>query len=371
MDDTEALLQAVLDAPDDDNPRLAYADYLQTHGDPMRAQFIRVQIALARLPEGGELHQDLERWEQAVLKRNQHEWVRLLDVLVNGRYLRFTQLWQRVQDDPRELHRLSPADRALVEDPKASGVAGQQMRDWQFRRGFIEGAAMTARAFLAHGDIITRLTPLRHVRFYQAHGELPALAAAPHLTRLEGIDSTANGLGDEDMQSLVTSPYLTGLVSLNLRGNPIGPAGLAAVRDYANLPRLAALNLRHTAIGPEGTQVLAFSLFTARLAEVNLDNTRAGDAGVEALATSPYLGGLRSLSLSGNGITDRGVRALAVSRGLANLTHLDLSHNRVEDAAAAVLGVSPRLVSLNLIGNPLSERARERLRGFCGHQVLL
>src|SRR5262249_13655393 len=161
-------------------------------------------------------------WERDLLERHGHEWVRLLDVLVNGPFLRYTRLWQRVQDDPRELQRLSPADRALVENPKASGVAGPQMRDWQFRPGFGQEAAMPARAFIAHGDVVTRLTPLRHVRFYQAHGELPALAAVPHLARLEGIDVSANGLGDEDVRGLVSSPYLTRLVWLNLRGNPVG-----------------------------------------------------------------------------------------------------------------------------------------------------
>ncbi len=35
----------------DDAPRLIYADWLQDHGDPKRAEFIRVQIALAKLRE--------------------------------------------------------------------------------------------------------------------------------------------------------------------------------------------------------------------------------------------------------------------------------------------------------------------------------
>jgi uncharacterized protein (TIGR02996 family) len=46
-----ALLRAILAAPADDTPRLVYADYLEEHGDPARAAFIRTQIALARVPE--------------------------------------------------------------------------------------------------------------------------------------------------------------------------------------------------------------------------------------------------------------------------------------------------------------------------------
>jgi uncharacterized protein (TIGR02996 family) len=48
-------LRAVLAAPDDDTPRLAFADWLDEHGEPERAEFIRVQCRLARLghdPDG-------------------------------------------------------------------------------------------------------------------------------------------------------------------------------------------------------------------------------------------------------------------------------------------------------------------------------
>src|SRR5262245_31666860 len=51
MSDHEAFLSAILESPDDDAPRLVYADWLDEHGDPDRATFIRVQIELARLPE--------------------------------------------------------------------------------------------------------------------------------------------------------------------------------------------------------------------------------------------------------------------------------------------------------------------------------
>src|SRR5262245_13175122 len=48
----EALLQAVCDNPTDDAPRLVYADWLEENGDSERAEFIRLQIELARLPLG-------------------------------------------------------------------------------------------------------------------------------------------------------------------------------------------------------------------------------------------------------------------------------------------------------------------------------
>src|SRR5438552_3731260 len=46
MTDDPGLLRAILDDPDDDGLRLVYADWLEEHGEPERAEFIRVQLEL-------------------------------------------------------------------------------------------------------------------------------------------------------------------------------------------------------------------------------------------------------------------------------------------------------------------------------------
>jgi uncharacterized protein (TIGR02996 family) len=48
MTDHDALYAAVLDRPDEDTPRLVLADYLDDHGQPARADFIRVGCHLGR-----------------------------------------------------------------------------------------------------------------------------------------------------------------------------------------------------------------------------------------------------------------------------------------------------------------------------------
>ena len=48
MSHDDAFLAAIVDRPDDDLPRLVYADYLDETGDAERAEFIRVQCDLAR-----------------------------------------------------------------------------------------------------------------------------------------------------------------------------------------------------------------------------------------------------------------------------------------------------------------------------------
>ncbi len=46
--EADAFLDAIVDNPDDDTPRLVYADWLQEHGQENYAQFIRLQCAAAR-----------------------------------------------------------------------------------------------------------------------------------------------------------------------------------------------------------------------------------------------------------------------------------------------------------------------------------
>ena len=50
--DERALLAAIIAHPDEDTPRLAYADWLQEHDRPERAEYIRLDIRLANLQYG-------------------------------------------------------------------------------------------------------------------------------------------------------------------------------------------------------------------------------------------------------------------------------------------------------------------------------
>ena len=50
--DEQSFLAAIYAAPDDDTPRLVFADWLQENGDEPRAEFIRIQCELERLYPG-------------------------------------------------------------------------------------------------------------------------------------------------------------------------------------------------------------------------------------------------------------------------------------------------------------------------------
>src|SRR5262245_56767217 len=77
MDLRTSLYQAILDEPEDDGPRLVYADWLEEYGseeDRPRADLVRVQVELARLPEGDGRRKALERRQEAVFRGRKKAW---------------------------------------------------------------------------------------------------------------------------------------------------------------------------------------------------------------------------------------------------------------------------------------------------------
>src|SRR5262245_16841501 len=115
MSPEEAFLQAVIESPDDDGPRLMFADWLDERGESGRAEFIRVQIDRARLPDDDPRQSELEAREL------------------------------------RLLHEHAPAWRP--DNPLASVV--------RFDRGFIDDVAADADDILRHGPDLFRVAPIR------------------------------------------------------------------------------------------------------------------------------------------------------------------------------------------------------------------
>src|SRR5262245_49341694 len=72
----DALLRACFENPDDDTPRLAYADWLDENGDPDRAEFIRVQLELER-GQSDDARARLRDREKELLAADEREWLGL------------------------------------------------------------------------------------------------------------------------------------------------------------------------------------------------------------------------------------------------------------------------------------------------------
>lgn len=198
MADLRAALAAVLDAPTDDAPRLAYADAVAAT-DPERAELIRLQVALARArrtrqapPDGALNH------EHALLRARAAAWSAELAPLVDKS---------------------------------------------QFLRGFVEVVALDAAAFLARAEALYERAPILHLDLTGAAAVADELFASAALRRIQSLRLNANRLGDAEVAALARSPHLANLAWLDLGNNQIGVAGLEALAASTTLPRLGYVKL--------------------------------------------------------------------------------------------------------------------------------
>jgi uncharacterized protein (TIGR02996 family) len=356
-----AFLRSILADPEDDAPRLVFADWLDEHGDADRAEFIRLQVRLARIDRvNPDFLQLAERAEE--LKRIHHvEWVNQL--------------------------------------PQFPEV------NWEvFERGFISAVKFDSPdAFFASARDVFQAAPIREIRLHRFYWPAATkLAGSKFIRGVRVLDlNDGNRIGNQGLEALMRSPQFAGLRSLKVGRNSLGSAGARSVADSSYVRGLRVLKMERNDMYDDGLRYLAASRGLAGLETLDLDRTRTGDDGVNALAGSKYLGSLRTLYLSynlitdvgltalarsetvtelqdlflqGNSITDVGVTELAASPTFARLERVFLRQNKIGDDGAAALARSPyfeHLRELYLGGNRISDQAGDELRARFGNRVNL
>ncbi len=328
MTPDEAFIQDIRANRDDDTPRLIYADWLDEHDQPDRAEFIRVQIELARLlaspsPAHEARRGELQARETELFRKNQTAW-------------------------NRPLRRFGGN---LV-----------------YHRGLVERISLDARQFLDHAEEIFRLAPIWHVKLLAARGVIARVADCPALDRLTSLSLNSNNLGTSGAEVLLRTPHGKNLTSLDLASNNAGTRGGRALLAFPPLRQLTFLNLHANSMGDAYVCEFAASRAISRLTNLNLATNEIRVSGLRALVESPHLTRLLFLGLMNNRFGDEGVQILAASPSLANLIALDLGRNRVTDAGARALLDSPHLGQLrflDLSGNVISWAVgRELLQRF-------
>lgn len=355
----KSLLAAAINEPEDDTPRLVYADWLEEHGEQDRAEFIRVQLALAQLADDSGRRAALKRREVELLQQHWTEWAEPLFAL-----------------------------RAL---------------EWQFRRGLLDEVTLPAEDFLHGAETLFRTTTARHICLRDAAGLISdlagcpyltqvmrldlsggdedhrtgndpddtaarALADSPHLAGLRGLCLSSGAVSEEGCRTLAASPHLARLTELELSGNPFGDAGATALVGGPQLANLRCLGLQECQLGPGAGLALAHSSQLARLQTLLLDWNALGDDGIRELAASHTLTDLTALSLMGDAGGDDSACALAVSPRLGQLSALLLGDEVGEVGLAAILS-SPHLRHVTALG--FGDAYHFRFRDFPPDNVLL
>jgi uncharacterized protein (TIGR02996 family) len=238
------LLRAVFAHPEDDAPRLAYADWLdESGGEPERAALIRVQCELARLPADDPRADDFRRQEVKLLRGRKLKW------------------------------------RAGL--PRWRGVV------WgDFSRGFIDSVVVKSTyQFRRYSTRIAEAIPLYAVTVKPAgayHREMTAFGRLRALSQVSVLHVGGQQMDDERFGHLLASPHLGRMSHLDVSDNRIGDAGVERLLA-ASLPRLRVVDLRHNRIALAGAAKLAASPLADQLERIDLSANGIAPSGEDLL----------------------------------------------------------------------------------------
>jgi uncharacterized protein (TIGR02996 family) len=281
MSDEDALLSAIAAQPEEDTPRLAYADWLDEHGHHTRAEFIRVQIDISRKETLPRVLQnryvDVWKRNQELIDHHRDELLGPLARLPDTVRIEFRRGFvselaldaERYLKHIHDIAALKPRPEVAVRDaghwlvrghlwgePSASLITALHMQSDR-RPDPVAVEATTLRMWLSESGPLARLREL-HLEGCRTGDEGLRELVFEHeadLPALTHLDLSGNGITDGGVVSLVNSPLWSRLKDLVLGGNPIGdPAAFALAEAPASA--LQHLNLRFTEIGPLGQQAL-------------------------------------------------------------------------------------------------------------------
>jgi uncharacterized protein (TIGR02996 family) len=177
------LLAAIIAEPDDDAPRLVYADWLAERGDP-RGEFITVQIALAKKADA-----KLAAREAELLKKHKKDWV--------GRF----------------------GGRKVEHGTTERTWTKTNPTIWDFVRGFVDSCSMQSADFARNAPALLEAEPLR--RAHLTDRGIGALVGIDEIGALRELDLRRVRLKDS-ITALVNATCFRGLEVLGLEKCGLG-----------------------------------------------------------------------------------------------------------------------------------------------------
>jgi uncharacterized protein (TIGR02996 family) len=203
--------------PDDDTPRLIFADWLEEHGDAAtaaRGEFLRSRVLRHQLPTDDPSYDVLKRREGELFTTYRWRWL--------GPLADQARFWE--------------FERGLVQVwAQAEKVLTAEVADW----------ARTEAAFWIDALTLADMTP-RH---------LAQLAESPLLGHLNTLDLSDNRL--PTFRPLFETPAVGNLTRLVLSRNRLSRGELRALTESPHLGHLTELELERNRLGDEAAVRLA------------------------------------------------------------------------------------------------------------------
>ncbi|HEY1817652.1 MAG TPA: TIGR02996 domain-containing protein [Kofleriaceae bacterium] len=416
VDHERRLIEQVLAAPDDDAPRMVYADWLTLRGDP-RGEFIQLQCRLAAEPDDAN-RRAMRVAENKLLAAHEAAWLRpLLEQLPSQ------HLFERYKlEHVRGFVERAKLTLACVPDLDALFALAPALRELELTQGAVEPTHKRARPSVAgvFGRHFERLVALELDLPGGGNAIAREVAAAAALRNLERLAIRASTwgelaqfydaqptqlvLGDHGAAALAASPHLRGVRRLGLASNRLTLAGVRAIANGAwrlealeldfnplesegladalagpALENLRELSLRGTWIPPTEAARLASSTTLANLIELDVENCALGAGGMAAFCDAFALPALRRLRVERNSLGDAGTLAIAGCPAFAQLRELEAGHNRIGQKGGTAIAESPYLANLERLtlneprwkpemttvfaGSPTLAKARIYLKG--------
>ena len=334
----DGFLRAILDRPDDDVPRLVYADWLEEHGDPARAEFIRVQCELATLPDDDPRRPTLEDREHGLLVAHEPAWL---------------------------------TDFAALDGHPS-------IPEWAFRRGFLDEvcAGTVDLDSFAHEFFARR--PVRRWRYAGTAAEDYVdpwgTDHDPWIAALTAVDLSAGGWATDDYVPFLCRDVLPHLRDLDLSNNR-GIGRLAVVLEQVTAdPGLVSLAFGgRSGVGfrwaDAGNETIDVAGVNQALAHSHLEDLTAFDCGLTSdglswLLAAPWGDTLRSLDVSDNPVAPDAWRAFRSAR--CRLDRLDVSGTPLAGISLEPLLDAPSLERLTRLEMNRCGSARRNMEVLAG-----
>jgi uncharacterized protein (TIGR02996 family) len=243
------LLDEVIAAsPDDDAPRLVYADWLIEHGDA-RGEFIQLQCLLAKGDPNtpGQPHPDQQSMLNRVgvlMKKHEKEW------LAPIKQYFYSHVWSR---------------------------------------GFLFTVTSNPKFFPGADKVFTTHPIVRlNIEGMKKKSDLDAFNDMPIGRSVRYLDVSSQRIGPDKVKVLL-GERLANIEWLMLYANPLGDEGCQAIAAKSHLKKLKGLSLLSCGIGDAGIEALASSPVLESVERLNVRGNNFTNKGLEALIASPYL----------------------------------------------------------------------------------
>lgn len=329
------LLAAIHAAPDDDIPRLVYADWLLSQAaetDRERGELIHLQCARTAAPPAAlppERRRDIRERERELVATHPRPSF--------GEGVRLELVWSRgfleqcrgdLADFARhasDVFQLAPHVTTLeLEHPELP-----------VNQSLLERLAVLEPLGQIHE---LSVEPRTGVTVLGAAGDQLLAALAPALASLRRLRVTALRVGEAGVASLIRGRACAQLAMLDLSGNELGSAAVAALAGAAQL-QPAVLRLASCRLSQGSAEALAQAPWLAELEELDLGGNELRDAGARVLADVPF-SRLGRLALASCSLGKEGARTLLRSPHLSRLRQLRLHQNAIGDGAAVAIARS-------------------------------